>query len=416
MPIYLHLLEMKGISFENFIPRISFISWRFLVLTERISAISGQSAKHIQSRDRYCYDKHGKIRWLMQLDNLQLKTSAGQKIIPKIHLIYNLLPIKKQPMNRNLENFHENPRPPWKGHCISPNPRCVASYFPEALSRTIGRRPRLPQPQWHPTSPRMRLAKGRPTPGMANNREKKKTFKKPKMTFFGTNKWFRSPIFFWNQQILLPMMIWFLETASLVWKSCVSHVVPRNHEKPRRFQQPWWEENFHTWELKTQYPIGVGNWRKKGLQEVFNKSFTMKLKRRLKILLKLPLKHGFYSSLTLGIRTNSKSINETNPIKIRSPLLASKITILAKVFFFLDFWWLHSCSVKRAAKMAEVRLRVENTADVHKPIRRILIKNHVDHFWPLQNVCAKSLRKKRTNPWIFFQRCSWKWASIGVIF
>ena len=44
--------------------------------------------------------------------------------------------------------------------------------------------------------------------------------------------------------------------------------------------------------------------------------------------------------------------------------------------------------------MAEVRLRAENTADVHKPIRRILIKNHVDHFWPLQNVCAKSLRKK----------------------
>ena len=198
-------------------------------------------------------------------------------------------------------------------------------------------------------------------------------------------------------------MIWFLETASLVWKSCVSHVVPGNHEKPRRFQQPWWEENFRTWELKTQYPIGVGNWRKKGLQMVFNKSFTMKLKRRLKILLKLPLKHGFYSSLTFGIRTNSKSINETNPIKIRSPLLASKITISAKVFFFLDFWWLHSCSVKRAAKMAEVRLRAENTADVHKPIRRILIKNHVDHFWPLQNVCAKSLRKKRTNPWIFFK-------------
>lgn len=171
---YLHLLEMKGISFESFIPRISFISWRFLVLTEWISAISGQSAKHIQSRDRYCYDKHGKIRWLMQLDNLQLKNSAGQKIIPKIHLIYNLLPIKKQPMNKNLENFHENPRPPWKGHCISPNPRCVASYFPEALSRTIGRRPRLPQPQWHPTSPRLRLAKGWPTPGMANNGERKK--------------------------------------------------------------------------------------------------------------------------------------------------------------------------------------------------------------------------------------------------
>lgn len=44
--------------------------------------------------------------------------------------------------------------------------------------------------------------------------------------------------------------------------------------------------------------------------------------------------------------------------------------------------------------MAAVRLRAENKADVHKPIRRILIKNHVDHFWPLQNVCAKSLRKK----------------------
>ena len=259
---------MKGISFESFIPRISFISFCFLVLTEWISAISGQSAKHIQSRDRYCYDKHGQIRWLMQLDNLQLKTSAGQKIIPKIHLIYNLLPIKKQPMNKNLENFHENPRPPWKGHCISPNPRCVASYFPEALSRTIGRRPRLPQPQWHPTLPRLRLAKGRPTPGMANNGERKKIFKKPKMTFLEPTNGSGPLCFSGTNRFLLPMMIRFLETASLVWKSCVSHVVPGNHEFHRGFQQPWWEWQ-NTWEF-SPYPIAVvGNWRKKGLQEAF---------------------------------------------------------------------------------------------------------------------------------------------------
>ena len=236
------------------------------------------------------------------------------------------------------------------------------------------------------------------------------------MTFFGTNKWFRSPIFFWNQQIFLPTMIWFLETASLVWKSCVSHVVPRNHEKPRRFQQPWWEENFHTWELKTQYPIGVGNWRKKGLQEVFNKSFTMKLKRRLKILLKLPLKHGFFSSLTFGIRTNSKSINETNPIKIRSPLLASKITILAKVFFF--FWISDDCTPvlwrglpkwQRSGWGPRTRL-MSISQFVESWSKTMLIT------FGLYKMYVQKAYEKKDKPLDLFQSCSWKWTSIGVIF